>query len=300
MAVQWRSAGSLWRCEIVLHQPQVLRGRRAQRRDRIAREQLQLLSRLEAAVVHESRNTVHPRAEQHTVPCLAPFPCPRCPSAIRPAARRASGCRCSDDTRYRRDCAARPWARARRRKCIKQIAGSLARVRHRRKAGGRLRHRGPHTEPSTARAARDEIVLERRTLVAQIADKLGALDRGDDRNRAGMIGAIDEVLVAQRRAAWDHDRAGLERAHVGRLPERDARQRDHHRVARLDSEAHQHIGNTVGLLANVGEAQSARGCRPGPRTGSRGGPARRRSASMAAPKLKCSGISQRKSRYGFS
>ena len=119
-------------------------------------------------------------------------------------------------------------------------------------------------------------------------------------SRPRMIGAIDQVLFAQHRDARDHDRAGLERAHIGRLPERDARQRDHHRVAALDAEAGQHVGDAVGLLTDIGEGQTraiAVLILPQHRRAARLG-ARR--TSMAAPKLKCSGIFQRKSRLSFS
>ena len=85
------------------------------------------------------------------------------------------------------------------------------------------------------------------------------------------IGRASELQVLVE-LAWDlHEAERFERvicealsAHYGGLlpliglvsVRYDARQRDHHRVARLDPETGQHIGDPVGLLANISEAQT--------------------------------------------
>src|SRR5580658_3882154 len=77
------------------------------------------------------------------------------------------------------------------------------------------------TFPSAARGADDQVMREGRALRAQVADHRRALDRCDNGLGAAMIGAIDKVLLAQHRGAWNDDRADLQRADVCRLPNRN-------------------------------------------------------------------------------
>src|SRR5260370_491640 len=77
----------------------------------------------------------------------------------------------------------------------------------------RLAHRLLQTCPSGARRARYDVVLKRRTLLAHFSDHRGMLEGGDYRARAGVVRAIDEVLLPHHRGAWDHDRADSERGY---------------------------------------------------------------------------------------
>src|ERR1700689_4181570 len=62
----------LMTCEVLLHQHPVLGRRRAEARDAIALEQVELLLRLEAPVVHERRDPLYPRTEKNPLRTLGP------------------------------------------------------------------------------------------------------------------------------------------------------------------------------------------------------------------------------------
>jgi len=92
-------------------------------------------------------------------------------------------------------------------------------------------------------------------LAAQVADPLGAFGSRYDRAGAGMVGAIDQVFLTQHRNARHNHGARLQGADIDALPHGYSRQDDHHRLATLDTQTSQDIGDTIRLIANVGKGQ---------------------------------------------
>src|SRR5208337_3789412 len=110
--------------------------------------------------------------------------------------------------------------------------------------------------PSSAGRAGYEVVLDARALLAQVGDHRGVLDGGDYRARAGMVRAIDQVLLAQHRGTRDDDRAEPERADIRGLPQCDSRQHQQDRVAVRDSMAGENVRDTLRLRRDVREGQA--------------------------------------------
>src|SRR5262249_18547013 len=78
----------------------------------------------------------------------------------------------------------------------------------------------------------------------------------DYRPRAGVVRPVDEIFLAQHRGAGNYQGAGLQRAYIGRLPQRNSRQHEQDRVPAPDTDPAQEVRDAIGLRAQVGKSQA--------------------------------------------
>ncbi len=253
--------------QVLLHQHPVDRRRRAEGRDRVLRQQIEHLGRVEGAgrrLVDEERRAHGPGAEE------------RGPGGLGPAG--VGGVPVQVVLAQVEPEAAGDLVRRGVAPVVQDHLGATGRAAGEEDQGGIVRPGRDALErpvfggeelvpgvPPVAPATDDDQVPQARQLAAHPVDLLGGRGVADDRRGVAGADAVVEVFRLELRRAGQRDDARAQEADQRDLPFGDTRQDEDRPRARLDAQPPERRGEAVRPLAHLREGEAALGAvRPEP------------------------------------